>query len=160
MKALVTLVAAVLLAGCNIVYKQNIQQGNALDEDALEQLENGMTKRQVLVLLGSPAVQSPFHEDRWDYVNSFARRGGDAERLSLTIQFENDRVVDYHGSFLEQSTIAGTAIDELEIIDPNSNQPVLPRRRDDEEPLDDPVDVPIEDPVGSPLPDTDDPAGG
>lgn len=132
---------ALLIAGCNVVYKQNIQQGNVLDRENLERLEEGMTKRQVRVLLGSPAVESPFHEDRWDYVNSFAARGGDAERRTLTILFEDDRVVEFEGSYLDDAQMAGTELEELDIIDPNTNQPVLPPTEiDDDSPLPDPVD--------------------
>ena len=126
LKTIILLIVAALLGGCNLVYKQNIQQGNVLDREDLDRLETGMTKRQVMVLLGSPAVQSPFHSDRWDYINSFARRGGEAERRTLTIEFENDRVVDLSGSYLNDPGIAGTDPEDLEIIDPNTNQPVLP----------------------------------
>src|SRR6056297_3625590 len=140
------LLLVLLVTGCNVVYKQNIQQGNVLDRDDMERLETGMTKRQVMVLLGSPAIQSPFHADRWDYINSFAARGGKAERRTLTIEFENDKVVAFSGNYLENAEIAGTQLEELEIIDPNTNQPVLPPRniRDEDEPI----------------PTTTDPAGG
>lgn len=120
------MIAVVLLSGCNVVYKQNIQQGNVLDRNDLDRLETGMTKRQVAVLLGTPAVQSPFHADRWDYINSFARRGGKASRRTLTIEFEDGRVVDFSGSYLQEPRMAGTDPEELEIIDPNTNQPVIP----------------------------------
>jgi len=123
---LAPLVLSCALAGCNVVYKQNIQQGNVLDAEDIEQLETGMTKRQVMVLLGSPAVHNPFHADRWDYINSFALQGGDPERRTLTIEFENDRVVGYHGSYLEDAEVTGSDLEKLEIIDPNTNQPVLP----------------------------------
>ena len=135
---------ALALAGCNVVYKQNITQGNVIDREDLERLETGMTKRQVRVLLGSPAVTSPFHGDRWDYVNSLARRGGNAEQRTLTIRFEDDRVVDFEGNYLENAKIAGEEIEELEIIDPNTNQPVLP-----------PTDT-----GDSPIPTSQDPDGG
>lgn len=139
------LLLVLLVTGCNVVYKQNIQQGNVLDREDLERLETGMTKRQVMVLLGSPAVQSPFHADRWDYINSFAPRGGKAERRTLTIEFDGDRVVDFSGNYLEDAEIAGTELEELEIIDPNTNQPVLPPR-----------DIGDDDPIPSPS----DPEGG
>lgn len=129
MRRLLPLLAVLLLAlgGCQIVYKQNIQQGNVLDQEDLERLETGMTKRQVMLLLGSPAVRSPFHADRWDYYNSLAIRGGDAQTRTLTIQFEDDRVVAFEGSYLQNAEITGADLEELEIIDPNTNQPVLPR---------------------------------
>jgi len=138
-------IALALLSGCNVVYKQNIQQGNVLDREDLDRLETGMTKRQVAVLLGTPAVQSPFHADRWDYINSFARRGGEADRRTLTIEFEDDRVVDFSGSYIQDPAMAGTDPEDLEIIDPNTNQPVLP---------------PTELGEDSPLPTPDDPSGG
>ena len=134
------LLLVLLVTGCNIVYKQNIQQGNVLDREDMERLETGMTKRQVMVLLGSLAVQSPFHDDRWDYINSFAARGGKAERRTLTIDFENDRVVDFSGNYLEDAKMAGTEIEELDIIDPNTNQPVLPPRDIEDEPIPSPND--------------------
>lgn len=139
------LLLVLLVTGCNIVHKQNIQQGNVLDRENMERLETGMTKRQVMVLLGSPAVQSPFHSNRWDYINSFAPRGGEAERRKLTIEFENDRVVDFSGNYLENAEMAGTDLEELEIIDPNTNQPVLP-----------PTELQDDDPVPTP----NDPPGG
>jgi outer membrane protein assembly factor BamE len=132
------LALTLLLAGCNVIYKQNIPQGNVLDEDDMEQLEVGLTKRQVEVLLGSPAVRSPFHDDRWDYINSFARGGRNPEQRTLTVLFENDRVVDFYGSYLDDAGIAGTDPEDLEIIDPDSNQPILPRREreiDEDEPV-------------------------
>ncbi|NKI34812.1 outer membrane protein assembly factor BamE [Wenzhouxiangella sp. XN79A] len=138
MLRLTLLALALLVAGCNLIYKQNIPQGNVLDEDDMEQLEVGLTKRQVEVLLGTPAVRSPFHEDRWDYINSFARGGRDPERRTLTVVFEDDRVVDFFGSYLDASGIAGTDPEDLEIIDPDDNQPVLPRRPreiEDDEPV-------------------------
>ena len=101
------LLLVLLVTGCNVVYKQNIQQGNVLDREDLDRLETGMSKRQVMVLLGSPAVQSPFHADRWDYINSFAPRGGKAERRTLTIEFENDQVVDFSGNYLENARNCG-----------------------------------------------------
>jgi len=122
------LLLALLLGGCTVVHKQHIQQGNVIDQDDLDQLEAGMTKRQVMVLLGSPAIQSPFHSDRWDYINTFARRGGDAERRTLTVEFENGAVSDFHGSYLDGESITGENVRDVEIIDPNTNRPVLPPR--------------------------------
>jgi len=90
-RLLPVLCASFLLAtGCNIIYKQNIQQGNALEQEDLDQLELGMSKNQVAFLLGTPAIQDPFHHNRWDYLSSFARRGGDPVRRLVTLKFEDD----------------------------------------------------------------------
>ena len=102
------------LVGCNLVYKQDIQQGNVLDDDSVAQLETGMTKRQVLVLLGSPSVQSPFHDDRWDYMNTFARRGGEPVQRVLTLRFDDERLASVEGTYLEQDTVASRALRDMQ----------------------------------------------
>ena len=89
-KILLTLAFCLLsTAGCNIIYKQNIQQGNAIEQDKLEQLELGMTMNQVAFLMGTPAIRDPFHQDRWDYYYSFTIRGGDPVTRLITLRFEN-----------------------------------------------------------------------
>ncbi len=52
--------------GC--VYQANLSQGNLLKQEDLDQVEVGVTRRQVRFLLGTPMIDDPFHEDRWDYV--------------------------------------------------------------------------------------------
>jgi len=143
------LLLLMLITGCNIVHKQHIQQGNVLEMEDMERLETGMTKRQVRVLLGSPAVQSPFHSDRWDYINSFARRGGKAQKRTLTIEFDNNRVVDFSGNYLQDARLPGSDPEELEIIDPNTNQPVIPPSElEDGDTLPTPSESPTPDPPG------------
>ena len=81
MRKLLLLFLAILFAsGCGVLYRQPIYQGNLLDKAAVDQLQQGMDKRQVMTLLGTPSVRDPFHHDRWDYVAS--RRTG--RRPSVT----------------------------------------------------------------------------
>ncbi|MGH8171984.1 MAG: outer membrane protein assembly factor BamE, partial [Rhodanobacteraceae bacterium] len=51
-----TLLALAPLAGCGLVYKVDVQQGNLFDEATVQSLKPGMSKRQVLLVMGSPAV--------------------------------------------------------------------------------------------------------
>lgn len=131
-KILLTLSIVLSIAGCNIVFKQNIQQGNVLDSDDIEQLEIGMNKRQVLFLLGSPAVENPFHADRWDYINSFARRGTNPEMRRLTVEFENDQVTRFYGNYLD--LLEDTQRTE-ETIEEALEEPELPPEEPDENPV-------------------------
>jgi outer membrane protein assembly factor BamE len=65
---LASLLAAGLLAcasGC--IYRMPIQQGNFLDPNQVAQVETGMTRSQVMFLLGTPMVPNGFNTDRWDY---------------------------------------------------------------------------------------------
>jgi outer membrane protein assembly factor BamE len=57
-----------LLATSSCVYRQNIAQGNLIEQEDLDQAELGMTRNQIRFLLGTPMIDDPFHKDRWDYV--------------------------------------------------------------------------------------------
>ena len=82
-----------LNTGCKLIYKQNVQQGNAHVQDDLDQVEMGMSKKQVSYLLGTPAIHDPFHQDRWDYISLLSRRGGEPVRRLVTLTFENDLLI-------------------------------------------------------------------
>ena len=89
-KALLLLSCCLLATGgCNLIYKQNIQQGNAIEQDKLEQLKLGMTMNQVSFLMGTPAIRDPFHQDRWDYYYSLKIRRGEPVTRLVTLRFEN-----------------------------------------------------------------------
>ncbi len=92
-----TVFTTLICSGCGLIYKQNIQQGNALEQEDLDELYEGMNKRQVLFVLGTPSVMDPFHQERWDYVQTFSRRGGDIVKRTVTLRFENDLLTDIIG---------------------------------------------------------------
>ncbi|MDZ4729207.1 MAG: outer membrane protein assembly factor BamE [Xanthomonadales bacterium] len=108
------LILAVILAcsssACNLIYKQNIQQGNALEQEDLDELYVGMNKRQVLFVLGTPSVQDPFQQNRWDYVQTFSRRGGDLVQRTVTLNFDDDLLTKIIGAENEfgETNSAGT----------------------------------------------------
>ena len=90
----IVLIATLTLnAGCKLIYKQNVQQGNAHEQEDLDQVQLGMTKKQVAYLLGTPAIQDPFHHDRWDYISMLSRRGGEPVRRLVTLTFEDDALI-------------------------------------------------------------------
>jgi outer membrane protein assembly factor BamE (lipoprotein component of BamABCDE complex) len=95
---LIALMAVLILnTGCKLIYKQNVQQGNAHEQEDLDQLELGMTKKQVAYLLGTPAVHDPFHQNRWDYISMLSRRGGEPVQRLVTLTFENDVLIETEG---------------------------------------------------------------
>jgi len=87
--ALLGVLALTTLPGCNLIYKQNVQQGNAIEQEDLDELYIGMNQRQVLFVLGTPSVRDPFNPDRWDYVQTFSRRGGDPVMRTVSLRFED-----------------------------------------------------------------------
>lgn len=80
-----------LLTAC--VYRMDIQQGNLLEEDLVNQVEVGMSRSAVQFLLGTPMVADSFHQGRWDYPYYFRiGRSDDALRRWIVVYFEDDQV--------------------------------------------------------------------
>jgi outer membrane protein assembly factor BamE len=88
---LVSLSLGLVATGC--VYRINIQQGNFLDQAAVEQVKQGMTRSQVRYLLGTPMVADSFNKERWDYIY-YLRKGRtrhiDSRRV--TVYFDGEKV--------------------------------------------------------------------
>ncbi|AOD14673.1 outer membrane protein assembly factor BamE [Xanthomonas fragariae] len=96
------LVAAVALstAGCGIIYKQPIYQGNLIKQNAVEQLQVGQSKQQVSALLGTPSIPDPFHAQRWDYTSTQrVDRLAHTEVKNFTVFFENEQVARWEGDY-------------------------------------------------------------
>lgn len=98
-----TILFALALGGCAFIYKADVQQGNLLDSAKVQDLKPGMSKQQVLALLGSPSVTSPFAQSRWDYVATMQKRGGKVLERTLTLYFNNDTLVRTDGDFLKET---------------------------------------------------------
>lgn len=98
-KLLICIVSLVSVAvtGCASwipsIYKIDIQQGNVISQARLNQVQPGMTKRQVQFLMGTPLVQDPFHRNRWDYVYTMQRGHGKRKETRLTMLFKQDKLV-------------------------------------------------------------------
>lgn len=96
---------AVVASGCGFVgfpgvYKIDVEQGNLVDQEMIDQLQPGMSKRQVRFIMGSPLVEDTFHPERWDYPYVI-RNGQDIIReAKVTIRFDGDRLVSIEGDYL------------------------------------------------------------
>lgn len=94
----VILLAAIMtLTGCGTwwlprPHRIEIQQGNILTTDDLVRVENGMTKIEVINIIGKPITTSVFDDERWDYIYSLNRSGGKPDSKRFTVFFQNDKV--------------------------------------------------------------------
>lgn len=102
-KAFTIILAALLMTGCGIIYRQPVFQGNLLESKNVEQLKAGMTRQQVFSLLGSPPLADPFHQARWDYVATERRRVGDTEVKNLTLYFEGETLARWEGEYFPEA---------------------------------------------------------
>lgn len=92
---LCALASIVLLSACSHykfpwVYRIDVEQGNVLDKDKVEQLQVGMTQKQVAYLLGTPVIRDTFDQNRWDYYYSMRKGDGTFDRKRITLVFKGD----------------------------------------------------------------------
>lgn len=84
---------ALMVFGAGCVYRPNIQQGNLLKLDDVNQVTTGMTRSQVRYVLGTPMVSDPFQPNRWDYIYTLQRgRTSKIDRAYFVVYFEGDKV--------------------------------------------------------------------
>ncbi len=90
---LLALILATLTFSGGCVYRASMSQGNLIKQEDLDQVEIGMTRNQVRFLLGTPMVDDPFHQARWDYIY-FVRVGRDDATFKrwVTIVFKDEIV--------------------------------------------------------------------
>jgi outer membrane protein assembly factor BamE len=96
------LAALIPLAGCGLIYKVDVQQGNLFDKETVDALKPGMTKRQVLLVMGSPSVVSPFDQDQWHYVSTMRRGRNSMQTKDLTLLFKEDSLVKIDGDYFPE----------------------------------------------------------
>jgi outer membrane protein assembly factor BamE len=109
------ILTSLLLACSNIgnmdfpgVYKISIPQGNIITQEMVDQLRPGMTKRQVIFVMGTPLVRDPFHQDRWDYVYNFQPGGGIRGQERVSVFFVEDALTNFTGDFTPTSETTET----------------------------------------------------
>ncbi len=89
---IISISSAACSTGLFSVHKIDIQQGNALDDEAIAKIHPGMTREAVVELLGNPVLQPILNKNRWEYVYYLKKPDVPAERKKLIVYFEDDRV--------------------------------------------------------------------
>lgn len=79
------------------VYRIDVQQGNVLEQDMLSKLKPGMDRSQVRFIMGTPAVEDPFHNDRWDYVYTNAKGGSKRKQRHIIVYFNDEKLAYVEG---------------------------------------------------------------
>lgn len=114
-KIITFLTLSLLLAGCSIlsVHKINIDQGNIVTQDIINDLKIGMTKRQVIYVLGTPLIVDPFSPDRWSYyyaveLNNRTKR----YEQKVTLIFEDNTLVTIEGDLQPENPDPEPVVEE------------------------------------------------
>ncbi len=116
---LIYLSLPLLLAGCGMKdwyhgswpYRINVDQGNVITQKAVDQLQVGMTKRQVVFVMGTPLVVDPFHLNQWDYIYTIQISRDPLAKRQITLTFEGEQLVEIQGDLAPEYA---TTMDEAE----------------------------------------------
>jgi outer membrane protein assembly factor BamE len=83
------------VAGCSCLkpYRVPVQQGNILEANAVHKLKIGMTKDEVIDVIGAPVLSNAFAENYWTYIYTNQINGGKIEKKELVLWFSNNRLV-------------------------------------------------------------------
>ncbi len=110
--------------------RPDLQQGNVVTKEMVEQLRPGMSREQVRFLLGTPTLTSAFHSDRWDYVYLLKRgKGGEVQQRQLTVWFKENRLAEFKSDEMPPETMADNLIlgrDAFKIKKNESKRPSEP----------------------------------
>ena len=68
----------------------------------IDKLKPGMTKEQVLYVMGHPLARNSFDQSRWDYVHTISFERKKPFRKVLSLYFQEDSLVRFEG-FLRHS---------------------------------------------------------
>lgn len=111
---------SVFIAGCSSFspYKMEIRQGNYVAEDARQKIRLGMSRQQVVSVLGSPLVSDVFHANRWDYIYRLEEKAKVVEQQRLTLYFEGDFVKRIDDSRAAEAPESGKSLEKGALIVP------------------------------------------
>ncbi|MBX2869285.1 MAG: outer membrane protein assembly factor BamE [Acidiferrobacterales bacterium] len=92
-----------LTSGC--VYRQDVQQGNEITQEMIDKVKPGMSRREIIRILGYPLINDPFNRDRWDYYYSLKQgRSKTVSSQSATLVFEGDNLKSIDARLSDEET--------------------------------------------------------
>lgn len=105
-------------------YRAEVLQGNVITSEQVQALKPGMLQVQVRDILGTPLVQSVFHQDRWDYAYTIRRDGKTAEQRHLSVFFKDGRLDRTEGDAMPSEAEFTTAVSQSMKKETNKKAPL------------------------------------
>jgi len=122
---IVSVISLLLLASaCSslkfpFAYQLVVQQGNYVEQDMIDKLEVGMTRRQVKFVMGSPLIEDTFNADRWDYFYTVKRGEDELTRKLFTVYFEKDKLARWDGDLKQINNNADGTEEKAKDVKPD-----------------------------------------
>jgi outer membrane protein assembly factor BamE len=115
------------LSAC--IHKVDVEQGNVISQDMVNQLHPGMTSDQVQFIMGHPVLVETFENNRADYVYTFQANGSDITRKRITLLFNGGLLTSINGTMhpeLNPTTASTPSPMSNDTVDPNSHTDTNP----------------------------------
>ena len=77
-----------------IAHKIDVQQGNVVTEEMLQNIHEGMPAQKVKNIIGTPLIVDPFRKDRWEYVYSIQIGSSKERQFSYITLFFKENILD------------------------------------------------------------------
>ena len=113
-------IACFFLLSCGI-YKIDVQQGNMITQDLINQVKPQMTKRQVQYILGTPLTVDPFHKNRWVYLFTNQPGGEERTQQQVSLIFKDDKLTAIDGVLKPGTLTVLAPKKDVDIIVPKRN---------------------------------------
>ncbi len=69
-----------------------VQQGNLLPQSKIDHLKIGMSKEDVVILMGNSLLSPTFNNNRWDYAYTCRKGGGPMQKKHVVLYFSNNHL--------------------------------------------------------------------
>ena len=111
MRILLLSLVLTVFSGCGAVgfpgvYVIDIEQGNIITQDMVDQLKPGMNRNQVQFILGTPLIEDSFHQDRWDYLYTIRNGTTVKTHKRLTVFFDGNELSHFTGTFIPTDEVS------------------------------------------------------
>ncbi len=86
------------LTGCGILFRVrhlDVQQGNVITPDMVAKLHKGMSRQQVITVLGDPVLQTLYENKTLEYVYTWQPGYGKMTEKRLVVLFYNGRLSNF-----------------------------------------------------------------
>lgn len=97
---LIFFILAFTLSACSYfhVHRMDVEQGNILTPELVNRIHTGMTKQQVINILGEPLLTNVFSSKYLDYVYTYRPGYGPETQKYITLRFRGNILTDIKGN--------------------------------------------------------------
>lgn len=124
-----TTVLAISLGATACIHKIDVEQGNIITQDMVNQLHPGMTSDQVQFIMGHPVLVETFENNRSDYVYTFQPGGKSITEKRVTLMFNDGRLTSINGTLhpeLNPTTVTAPVPVNNDAVNPDTHTDTAP----------------------------------